>query len=51
MLKFLLHWAHYSFNSSLSMFLPFLKKPFTNKKIAREDFLALLDGSLTRMAG
>ena len=33
------------------MFLPFLKNPFTNKHIAREDFLALLDGSLSRMSG
>jgi hypothetical protein len=35
----------------ISMFLPFLKNPFSNKKIAREDFLALLDGNLSRMTG
>lgn len=33
------------------MFLPILKNPFYNKKMAREDFLSLMDGNLARMTG
>ena len=33
------------------MFLPFLKNPFATKKMARQDFLDLMDGTLSRMAG
>ncbi len=33
------------------MFLPYLKNPFLNKNLAREDFRDLLHGTLTRMAG
>jgi len=33
------------------MFLPFLKNPFSNKKMAREDFRDLMAGNLSRMAG
>jgi hypothetical protein len=33
------------------MFLPFLRNPFANKNIPRQDFLALLDGNLSRLSG
>lgn len=33
------------------MFLPYLKNPFLNKNLAREDFRDLLHGTLARMAG
>lgn len=33
------------------MFLPYLKNPFLNKNLAREDFRDLMAGTLTRMAG
>ena len=40
-----------SFQFHPFMFLPTLKDSFYNKKMAREDFLSLMDGNLARMTG